>query len=74
MFWTMSLWVPVSVDSSVPGRGFESLGQNLCVACVRVLGNKEGEQVNEVKYLNQIFNDHNLRIFPRGGFCAWVFT
>lgn len=70
----MSLWVPVSVGSSVPGPGFESLGQKLCVACVRVLGNKEGEQVNEVKYLNQIFNDHNMCISPRGGFCVWVFT
>lgn len=43
MFWAMALWVPESVGSSVPGPGFEFLGQDLCAAWVRVLGNKKGE-------------------------------
>lgn len=44
VFWTMPLWVSISVGSPIPGPGFEFLGQYLYVAWVRVLGNEKGQR------------------------------
>ena len=72
----MSLRVSVSVGSSDPGLGFESPSQYLWIAFVRVLEKEKGERKSQC---SEMFRSKPQRpesevLFPRGGFCAWLFT
>lgn len=69
VFWTMSLWAPLPVDSSVPRPGFQSPIQLL----FPILGcwgmRKESKKARGAKYLNKILRDHNLYLSHMGLLC-----
>ena len=65
--WTMSLWVPVSAGSPVPGPGFELLGSHLSVAYVQVVGNERGERKSQ---WSKIFKSNTHQ--PDGAFVHGV--